>query len=397
MKIIRLILVVCVFFNITIASSIEVDNIARSNLESNIIHLPQGDFLAAGSHQFGSLWTRDFCFSVPGLLILGKSNLVKNQLNFLINNRRADGLVPIYADSISPMIRVVLSSLNKTIGTHLEIKLTDNIKPFYQAVGKFPTIDANVLVLKASYEYFQSTHDQEWWDEHQEDFYEIYHYYDKFIDDGLIVQGAFSDWQDSARREGKVFFTNLLYLEVSKNFQFKSDLEINELKKQIQNVFYDTNSGLYFSVAGHGYISLDGVLWAIDKDLLGNSLELYLNLKRDPLWNRFGYPGPATFPSYPKNWIAKHNLISGLSEYHGKLAWSWLIALSAKVAKKMNDHDEALRIHRFLENLVLRDKTVNEIYNPEKKFEAFRSPFYFSENPFSWGAAFILESNRFFE
>jgi hypothetical protein len=384
-------------FNLSIASSTESNDIARSSLEANIVHLPQGDFLKAGSRQFGSLWTRDFCFSVPGLLILGKKSLVKNQLDFLIRNRRADGLVPIYADSISPMIRVILSSINKTIGTQINLKLNEKLKPFYQAVGKFPTIDANILVLKASYEYYQSTHDQEWWDSHQKDFYEIYHFYDRFIEDGLVVQGAFSDWQDSAKREGKVFFTNLLYLEVAKKFQFKNKVELEDLKNAIHKNFYDSNSGLYVSVAGSGFISLDGVLWAIDKDLLENSEELYLNLKKDPLWNRYSIPGSVTFPSYPKKWIATHNKVSGLSEYHGKLAWSWLIALSAKIAKKMNDDQEAERIHLFLDKLLLRDQTVNEIYNPENNFEAFSSPLYFSENPFSWGAAFILETNRFFE
>lgn len=386
-----------VFFNLRIASSIEVKDIASTNLESNIIHLPQGDFLQAGAHQFGSLWTRDFCFSVPGLLILGKQSLVKNQLDFLIKNRRSDGLVPIYADSISPMIRVFMSSLNKTLGTNIKLKLTDKLKPFYQAVGKFPTIDANILVLKASYEYYQSTHDQEWWDRHQKDFFEIYHYYDQFINDGLIVQSAFSDWQDSAKREGKVFFTNLLYLEVAKNFQFKNEVEIEELKNTIQRIFYDQSSGLYFSVAGYGFVSLDGILWAIDKNLLDNTGDLYINLKKDPIWNRFGFPGSATFPSYPKKWIATHNQLSGLSEYHGKLSWSWLIALSAKVAKKMNDDREAQRIHSFLNKLVLRDQSVNEIYNPENNFEAFKSPLYISESPFSWGAAFILESSLFLE
>ena len=47
-------------------------NIAKESLEKNIVRLPQGDFLAAGGNQFGSLWTRDFCFSVPALLTLKK-------------------------------------------------------------------------------------------------------------------------------------------------------------------------------------------------------------------------------------------------------------------------------------------------------------------------------------
>jgi hypothetical protein len=63
MKMIKIILYIFMLFNLSIASSTESNDIARSSLEANIVHLPQGDFLKAGSRQFGSLWTRDFCFS----------------------------------------------------------------------------------------------------------------------------------------------------------------------------------------------------------------------------------------------------------------------------------------------------------------------------------------------
>ena len=35
-------------------ASSNIMNIARQSLESNIVKLPQGDFLSAGAHQFGS-------------------------------------------------------------------------------------------------------------------------------------------------------------------------------------------------------------------------------------------------------------------------------------------------------------------------------------------------------
>ena len=149
-------------------------NIAKQSLEKNIVSLPQGDFLTAGGNQFGSLWTRDFCFSVPALLILKKNSLVKNHLSYLINNRRSDGLIPIYADSINPMQRVILGSVNQVLGTHVQYKISKDIKPYFKASGKFPTIDANLLVLKAAYEYYQASQDQDWWDINQKAFLEMY-------------------------------------------------------------------------------------------------------------------------------------------------------------------------------------------------------------------------------
>jgi hypothetical protein len=41
---------------------------AQNGLVSNIIVHEDGIFLQAGNQQFASFWTRDFCWSVPGLL-----------------------------------------------------------------------------------------------------------------------------------------------------------------------------------------------------------------------------------------------------------------------------------------------------------------------------------------
>ena len=376
------------------AQELDVERLARTSLEQNIVHLPQGDFLAAGAHQFGSLWTRDFCFSVPGLLRLKKFSLVKNQLNYLIKNRHDDGLVPIYADSISPMIRVAVGSFNQATGLKIQLKITGQINPFYRANGTYSTIDANFLVLLAAYDYYQASGDEDWWQEKQSDFLEIYNYYRPFIQDGLIAQGSYSDWQDSAKRKGKTFFTNLLFLDVSKKYQFLDKEDLNRLSQKIHESFYDSKTGLYFSILGSPQISLDGILWAIDKKLMPQTDQLYLHLKKHPLWNLYGAAGFATYPSYPKSWIAPQVLLSGLNEYHGNLSWSWLMAYASIVAYKQGDAGEAQRLKSFLETLIRRDQTINEIYDSPRGFHAYSSYLYRSESPFSWGAAYVLEMQK---
>jgi glycogen debranching enzyme len=376
-------------------SAAQFASIAEQSLEANIVHLPQGDFLAAGGNQFGSLWTRDFCFSVPALLTLKKYSLVKNHLTYLIKNRSADGLVPIYADSINPMQRVILGSVNIAFGTSAHYQITKDIKPYYKASGKYSTIDANLLVLKASYEYFQASHDQEWWKENQNAFQNIYHYYNHFFENGLIYQEAFADWQDSSSRQGKTFFTNLLYLDISKSLSFMSQEEISNFTKKIHETFYDNETGLYFSLLGSPQISIDGILWAIDKKLMPFSDLLYERLKQHPLWNHFIVPGFATYPSYPLNSLAVQVKLVGLHEYHGNLTWSWLMAYSSLVAYKQHDFKESSRIATALETIVLRDKVVGEIYLSTKDYLPFHSHFYASEMPFSWGAAFVIEMLKF--
>lgn len=379
------------FMGIPIISEASVRTHAIKSLEDNIIVLSQGEFLAAGSNQFGSLWTRDFCFSVPALLTLKKFNLVKNHLNYLIKNRREDGLVPIYADSINPMFRVVSASIGHAIGKTIKFKMTSKIKPYYMATGKFPTIDANILVLLASFEYYKASGDEAWWTGNQKALKEIYEYYIPFLDDGLISQGAYSDWQDSSSRVGKTFFMNLLYLEVSKSFEYLSTHELEELTQKIHNTFYDKKTGLYFSILGSSFISIDGVLWALEKKLMPFSELLYERLKQHALWSKYSTPGFNTYPSYPKNWIAPHAKISGLSEYHGNLTWLWIMAFSSKVAYLYADFQEGSRISTTLKQMVLRDNNVREVYYSTSPHLPFRSKLYKSEAPFSWGAAFVIE------
>jgi glycogen debranching enzyme len=393
MSIFRLLVILLIlglnqFFLICYAS---VNEIAEHSLLSNIVKLPQGEFLRAGASQFGSLWTRDFCFSVPALLILNKREVVKNHLSYLIEHRRKDGLVPIYADSINPMKRVISETLNRTFGTHLNYEMTQELKPYYSVNGTFPTVDANILLLKAAHEYYKASGDEEWWISNQENFKAIYNYYKPNQDDGLLDQGEFSDWQDSASRKGKTLLTNLLYLDVSKNYNFLNNEQLKKLRTTIHEKFYDKDSGLYISVLGSKYISLDGILLAIDKKLLPNTDILYEKLKLHPLWNRYGTPGYATYPSYPKQWIISHVFYTGMSEYHGNLTWSWLMAYSSRVAYKQGDHAEAKRIALVLEEMILRDQCVGEIYFSNEEHEVYNSRFYKSESPFSWGAAYTIE------
>src|SRR5436309_13073847 len=78
-------------------------SIAVESLSNNIVELARGPFLSAGRGQFRGLWTRDFCFSAPALLELGRADVVQNHLSALIGHRRSDdSLVPRLMDSLSP-------------------------------------------------------------------------------------------------------------------------------------------------------------------------------------------------------------------------------------------------------------------------------------------------------
>jgi hypothetical protein len=376
---------------IAFTSEIKLFDIAKTSLEKNIYKINNYEMLAAGAHQFKSFWTRDFAFSTKGLLLINRSQVVKDHLDYLISHRRNDNLIPLYVDSISPIIRVLYETANLAFKNKKSLPITKNIKPHFLVNSKYQPIDSNLMVLVSAYQYFKFTNDLTWFQNHENDFKNIFHYYDNKIIDGLIFQEPHADWQDSVSRKGYTFFTNLIYYQIAKDYNFLNKNELEILKNKILDTFYDKSSGLFFSERGKIQISLDGILWAIENDLLIDSKILYSNLIKHELFTKYNIPGFTTFPSYPKNEIYLQVKIIGLSDYHNNFFWSWLMNKSAIAALKMNDMVTFDKIYNEISRIVLRDQTVSEIYFNDNEHLQVKKELYHSENPFSWGASTLIE------
>jgi hypothetical protein len=379
------------------AEASHVQEIAQRSLQTNITKLNSTLFLSAGANQFKSFWTRDFCFSARGLLAINRADVVKSHLTYLIENRRADNLVPLYVDSMNPVNRVIQSSLFRAIRLKVNTPVTEDIKPYYLVNGTYEAIDSNLMVLYASLLYVQRTGDQACFNSHKEDFRKIFDFYKnkKLPSIGLLWQNQHADWQDSARRTGFTFFTNLLYYHMGIKYGFLSQLAADQLRNRIVTIFYDRKTGLFRSIGGRDQISLEGNLWAIEHNLIANREILYNNLTKHELFRlNGGIPGFATFPSYTKDDTYIQVKVTGLQEYHGKIYWSWLLGYSAKIALMMNDSERFIRIYKKLAQVINRDQTVYEIYNHNANLTPFKSFLYSSEAPFSWGSSFILDLER---
>lgn len=235
--------------------------------------------------------------------------------------------------------------------------------------------------------------------EHFEEMKAVFDYYENHKRNGLIWQEPFSDWQDSVSREGHTFLTNLIYYRVCEglirypNYGVKeSDLEA--MKAKIMSTFYDEKTGLFYSIAGREFISIDGNLFAIDWGFVDREQahKLYESLKRTKLWcGRCGCPGVATIPKYPTREKAPQVRLSWLHDYHDNYIWTWLTALSAKIAYRMEDFVEGDRIASTLAYLIKRDATILETYNQEPQMRPVETCLYKDEVDFSWSAGKYLE------
>ncbi len=387
------------------------DSVARASLARNIVRIGDQDFLTAGAHQFRSLWLRDFCFSSRGLFIIDRADVVRDQLALFLENRRpSDGLIPRVMDSTSPRVRVSLNTLFRLLSFERDLSIRSPLRAEYQDEHGTEAVDSNVLFLLTALDYVKRTGDIAWWEGHREALVQIYHFYDAKLDpaDGLVVQSRYADWQDSVARDGKTFYTNLLYFVANERLAERdgssfgvTSSRLSALRSSIMRRFFDDKAGLFLSLYREGqalpYVSLEGNLLAIDLGFVKATPAqlLYGHLRRSALWgaSALDLPGFDTWPDYPDAWKSPAVRFARLAHYHDRIYWSWLMALSAKVAGQMGDRAESGRILETLSRLATRDQAITEVYSPDSaELPLFKSWIYRSETPFSWGSAFVLDA-----
>lgn len=369
-------------------------SIAENSLRKNVITLPSGKFVSAGQNQFLTLWTRDFCHAVRGLIVMGEVDVAKNHLSYLLKNVRPDGLIPRVVDNHLVQFRVSYQTLRKLVPILPKLTFKEPLKPQYVDEHGSEAIDSNLLVLLASLMVRKTSEGEKWWKEHEGELKKVFHWYDHKFKDGLIWQTAFSDWQDSVKREGHVFLTNLFYFLAASRLQklgWNVELDLPEFKSRLTSSFFE--NGLYKTMKNSSIVSLDGNLFVLEADEFLSSEEkeiLWKNLLAHPLTKNS--LGVCSFPDYPKSDVAFHVKFADLHGYHGRLAWSWLIGLGLKVSLLMKDEKQIERQKNLIETILKRDQVVMELYDPDLQWKPWESWLLKAENPFAWGAGYLVEA-----
>lgn len=375
--------------------------LATASLKANLITTAQGPALRAGGHQFASLWTRDFCFAVPGLMAIGQKSVAQNHLQLLLDSVTVEGWVPRLLDDERSALKVLRWTLGrKILPRHTPSRVSKKaLRREYLGEHRTLAYDGGALLYLASLQAGMPATE-----ENLEAIKRIVKFYERLSDDFTkpIPQTAFSDWQDSARREGPRDFVNYLVLRVLRDAVSRGWIEKEALlefeitfNQEFMPGVLRPEVSLHSVGRGERQVSLETHLFRIQDALSSGQKEvaqkLWKALKDHTVYHRTKIPGVPVDPEYADDQISFFTKAVGLRHYHDRLCWTWLAAETAKTAKLVGDVDEADRIFRRLEDICDAYGDVPEVLDPES-LQAFETLLYRSEMPFSWGAAKIIEA-----
>ncbi|TPW19153.1 MAG: hypothetical protein FD126_2969, partial [Elusimicrobia bacterium] len=183
--------------------------IAARSLRANIREVAGPDgrprrLVVAGPGQFGSVWTRDFAWSVEGLLIAGEDRAVRDTLDALLSAQRPDGLVPRLLDTRWPWARFARAVLKE------RLDLRPPLVPNFRSDQLVHAFDANALLVWAACDYAVRRDELAWAGLVLPRLEAALGWYAGCEVDGVVVQPPCSDWKDKLKaRRGAVFYTNL--------------------------------------------------------------------------------------------------------------------------------------------------------------------------------------------
>jgi len=361
----------------------------KSTLATNIVQTVNGALLAAGGHQFRSLWVRDFCYSVPGLLRAGHEQLVRNQLHTIFSAKNKQGWLPRGLDVINPKIRVIWNVFTRHNPKFMDYA-NRPLNPEYLGEHKTVAFDSNLLFILAHETYQIQTGQRLFTEDELIDLLSVY----KIEVDGLLHQPPYSDWQDSAKREGPILLSQLLYSKAARYLSLHDTA--SKIDSAVMKTFFNKNIGLFHETPRTEQISLDSHVFILKNRLPLKELDfdwLYKNLKNHRLWGHHLLPGVPVSHPYPSSEVSWTLKAIGLKNYHDGMIWGWLTAEAFACAKLMGDDSEADRILNVYYQSTKNDLFLAEIYATDgQQLKPYQALLYKSESPFSWTAAKWLEA-----
>jgi glycogen debranching enzyme len=357
---------------------------AKATLKANIIETAEGPLSVAGAHQFKTIWIRDFCLSVQGLLNFGQRDLVERQLQLIYRYKNKDHSLPRGLDTINPKLRVVCNTLSRKNWRFLEYQNHPLKAEYLGEHGTWP-VDSNLLFLRAYHQAGLSFLKPS----EIEELFSVY----KRTEQGVLAQAEYSDWQDSAKRKGPVLYTNLLYLETLQRFGRTTEAEL--LEKNVRSLFKIRKNETWNEFPDKQTLALDSHTFLINSPYILSQEEkksLFEKLRQHKIWTQDLLPGRPVSENYKPGEISWTTKLVGLRHYHDSMIWGWLVAECVQACTRMGEQREANRIKEAFAKAHRDFNYLGEIYQKTPSgLNLFKGRLYQSEIPFTWTAAKWLE------
>lgn len=375
--------------------------IAVANLLSGIEkrYLLNGEeklVLCAGKRHFREPWARDLGFASLGLVEIGATLAAKESFEAFLSHQLPSGQFPVKLHSTGITQRYAHAIFKR------EQPIVAPLKPKYISGHNTISFDGQALLVVGILNYAESSGDHEFAQKHWQALSRALLWLEEHAleEDGLLHQGAFSDWADSVARTGRVLYTNVVYWKALQEMASAAEqyarsedgeyfsAKASQLRESIQTHFWREDLGYFVTSQEFDNLGSSGNLLAIAWGLaMEEQAQVILSTMErfemaDPI------PTKPVHPPYPDRYIAIENRLGRIGFYHTAAAWLWLGAwhiVALCYAGRLKEAEEyLLRITK----VVARDGVVHEVYDPSGRFVS--SFWYTSEAPLTWSAGMIV-------
>jgi GH15 family glucan-1,4-alpha-glucosidase len=382
--------------------------IATGNVRAAIEkrRLPDGRekvVLCAGSRNFREPWARDFSFASFGLLELKEYQAAKETLDLFFMNQRPDGQFPVKVHSTSVPDRFLHSLFKR------EQPISSPLRPKYRTAHGTISLDGNALLVIAALNYVKQSNDRNfgktywyglkraitWLEQHA------------LEEDGLLHQGAFTDWADSVGRTGRILYTNVLYwkalVELAAAAPFigaAGDAEyfqrrVYQLTAALNDHFWRPDLGYFVTSQIFDNLSSSGNLMAVCWGLTSPDQAHQILDKMNDFDMANPVPTQVVHRAYPAHLIALENRLAGIAHYHTHAAWLWLGSWHVIALTRMERLVEAEELLYRISKVIVRDGVVHEVYGPDSHY--LSTFWYTSEAPLTWSAGMFIHAYHVYQ
>ncbi|MCB8959960.1 MAG: hypothetical protein H6651_06580 [Ardenticatenales bacterium] len=380
----------------------QAERIARANVEISIEDrlLPDGSHklvLNAGRRNFREPWARDFGFASFGLVTMAETRAARETLELFLGFQTPAGQFPVKIHSTSILERYLHSLLDREQPIHTPLR------PKYKTAHRTLSLDGNALLIIAALNYLRHVDDPSFCHTHWPALKRGLQWLElqSLEGDGLLHQGAYTDWADSIKRHGIIHYTNVLYWralcefgrdaviygypEDEAYFQAKAARvrdKINEHFWSEELGFYRTSDQFPHILSSSG--NLLAIAWGLATPAQANAI-----LDRMAAWDMAEpVPTQVTSEPYGPQFVALENRLAGIPHYHTEAAWLWLGAWHVVALSRSGRSAEAGHLLERMATVIVRDGVVHEVYGRDGQPLATR--WYSSEAPLTWSASLFV-------